>query len=145
MAKMVVIYHSQTGNTEEMARAVAEGASYVSGTEVSIKKASEASLDDLLGCDAVAFGSPEYFGYMAGALKDFFDRNLARSAGKAANKPYGAFCSTGMGGNMAMQSIDLCAAAFQLKKADDGVIAKGKPSEEVVQQCKSLGQKLASG
>jgi flavorubredoxin len=50
-----------------------------------------------------------------------------------------------MGGNMAMQSIDLCAAAFQLKKAADGIIAKGKPSEEVVQQCKSLGQKLASG
>jgi multimeric flavodoxin WrbA len=142
--KVVVIFHSQTGNTEEMARAVAEGATYVPGTQVALKKAAEATLDDLLDCDVVAFGSAEYFGYMAGVLKDFFDRNLARSAGKAAGKGYAAFGSTGMGGTRALESIDLCAAAFQLTKAADGVIATGKPTPEVLQQCRDLGQKLAS-
>ena len=143
--KVLIIYHTQTGNTEAMAKAVAEGATYTHGTEVVTKKAAEATLDDLLSCDAVAFGSAEYFGYMAGAMKDFFDRNLARSAGKAAGKPYVAFGSTGMGGTRALDSIDLCAAAFQLKKATDGVIATGKPTTEILDKCKNLGQKLASG
>jgi len=145
MARVVIIYHTLTGNTEEMAKAVAEGASSVSGTEVRVKNALEATLDDLLGSDAVAFGSAEYFAYMAGALKDFFDRNLASSAGKATGKQYAAFGSSGRGGTKALESIDLCAGAFGLKKATGGVVATGKPSPEILQQCKDLGIKLASG
>jgi len=74
MAKVLIVYHTLSGNTEKMAKAFEEGAKSIPGTEVVLSKAFDATLDDLLGCDAVAFGSADYFSYIAGALKDFFDR-----------------------------------------------------------------------
>jgi len=59
-----------------MAKAVYEGA-LSSGATVSLKKAAEATSDDILNCDAVIFGTPNYFSYMAGMMKGFFNRALA--------------------------------------------------------------------
>ena len=50
MAKILIVYHSQTGNTERMAKAVAEGAAAIEGAEVVLKRAGEATLQDLLDC-----------------------------------------------------------------------------------------------
>lgn len=80
MAKVLVVYHSGTGNTRTMAEAVAEGAKEVVGVEIILKEAEEASVNDLVAADAIAFGSPTYFSYMAGVLKALFDKAwLARS------------------------------------------------------------------
>jgi NAD(P)H dehydrogenase (quinone) len=48
MARVLIVYHTLSGNTEKMAQASAEGAKSVQGTEVVIKKAFEATLEDLL-------------------------------------------------------------------------------------------------
>ncbi len=82
MARVLIVYHTLSGNTEKMAQAFAEGARSVQGTEVVIKKALDATLDDLLNCDAIALGSADYFSYIAGALKDFFDRTYYPSQGR---------------------------------------------------------------
>ena len=87
MAKVLVVYHSLGGNTKKMAEAVAEGARGVDGTEVTVRTGLEAGIDDLLGCDAVALGSPDYFSYMAGGLKDFLDRTYKSSAPSAKRAP----------------------------------------------------------
>lgn len=142
MAKLLVIYHSQTGNTEAMAKAVYKGASSA-GATVSLRKAADATSEDLLACDAVAFGSPVYFGYMAGGLKDFFDRVWLTIRDSVVNKPYTAFGSAGSGGRQALDSIDRVCNSFRLKKAFGGVIATGKPASDVLEQCKELGKKLA--
>ncbi len=142
MAKLLIIYHSQSGNTEAMAQAVYEGA-LSSGATASLKKAAEATSNDLIDCDAVAFGTPNYFSYMAGAMKDFFDRSLHAVRGKVDNKPYTAVSSHGGGGRQALDSIDKVCNSFSLKKAFEGVVATGKPSPEVLEECKELGRKLA--
>ena len=67
LAKVLIVYHTLSGNTEKMAKAFADGARSVPGTEAVLKKAFDASLEDLLGCDAIAFGSADYFSYIAGA------------------------------------------------------------------------------
>ncbi|HPM11346.1 MAG TPA: flavodoxin domain-containing protein, partial [Paludibacter sp.] len=72
MARILIVYHSQTGNTMKMAEAVAEGARAVEGVEVILKEAAQATLEDLLTTDGLALGTPENFGYMSGMLKDFF-------------------------------------------------------------------------
>ena len=71
MVKILVVYHSQTGNTRKMAEAVARGAASIEGVIVDLKKAEEAGVEDLLSCDGLAVGSPEYFGYMAGMVQGF--------------------------------------------------------------------------
>ncbi|MGZ6276273.1 MAG: flavodoxin domain-containing protein, partial [Syntrophales bacterium] len=62
MSRILIIYHSQTGNTEKMAWAVADGARIIENTEVVLKRAKDATLDDLLGSDGLAIGTPENFG-----------------------------------------------------------------------------------
>lgn len=142
MAKLLIIYYSQAGNTEAMANAVCEGASSA-GATATMKKAADTIDDDLLGCDAVAFGTPNYFGYMAGIMKDFFDRAWLTIRDRVVNKPYTAFGSAGSGGRQALDSIDRVCTSFRLKKAFEGVIATGKPSSDVLEQCRELGRKLA--
>ena len=142
MAKVLIIYHSHTGNTEAMAKAVYEGASAAEAT-VTMKKAADATDDDLLGCDAVAFGTPNYFSYMAGTMKIFFDRAWLTIQHSVVNKPYTAFGSAGSGKRKALDSIDRVCKDFRLKKAFKGVITKDKPSSDVLEKCKELGKKLA--
>ena len=142
MAKLLIIYHSQSGNTEAMAKAVQEGA-LSSGVTASLKKAAEATSNDLIDCDAVILGTPNYFSYMAGAIKDFFDRVLYTTRGKVDNKPYATFSSAGGRGKGALDSVDGICHSLRLKKAFDSVIATGKPSSKVLEECKELGRKLA--
>jgi len=95
MSRILIVYHSQTGNTERMAGAVEQGAASIEETEVILKKAKDASLEDLLGCDGLVIGTPENFGYMSGAVKDFFDRTFYPAEGKVFRKPYVVFISAG--------------------------------------------------
>lgn len=143
MAKILIVYHTLSGNTEKMAKAFAEGAESVPGTEVVLKKAFDASLDDLLGCGAIAFGSADYFSYIAGALKDFFDRTFYPSQGKVAGKPYAAFATGGRGGDIALAVLDRLCGSFKLKKAVDNVSVAGAPSSEVLAKCRDAGENLA--
>jgi multimeric flavodoxin WrbA len=76
MVEILVVYHSQTGNTAKMARAVAEGVEAVDGAKVNLKHVLDADLEDLIQCDGLVVGSPEYFGYMSGLIKDFFRPHL---------------------------------------------------------------------
>ncbi|MDY6916382.1 MAG: flavodoxin domain-containing protein [Chloroflexota bacterium] len=144
MAKVLVIYHSQTGCTEEMAKAVAEGASWAGAEEVTVKKAFDATADDLLACDAAAIGSPTYFGYMSGAVKDFFDRSLTGCRGKVNDKPFAAFASMALEKRAAIDAIEGIAGFYGLKKVAEGVLAKGKPAPEIIEECRELGKKLAT-
>lgn len=76
MAKILIIYDSRTGNTEKMARAVAEGARQIKDTKVNVKKVDETDVLDLPKADAIVFGSPTYFGEMSGKLKAFIDKSV---------------------------------------------------------------------
>lgn len=142
MAKLLIIYHSQSGNTEEMAKAVYEGALSAKAT-VRLKKAAEATSDDFLGCDAVILGSPNYFSYMAGAVKDFFDRAWYALKDKVNDKPYALFGSHGTGGAKALDTLNDMCVKLELKKAAETVAALREPSPEVLEECKELGRKLA--
>ena len=71
--KVLVAYHSLTGNTERMAKAVAEGAKGLSGTDVVMKRVEEVTADDLFSSDALVVGSPVYWSNMSGDVKTFFD------------------------------------------------------------------------
>lgn len=142
---MLIIYHSQSGNTEVMAKAVCEGA-ISAGANVVLKKAAEATSDDILNCDGVIFGTPNYFSYMAGMIKDFLDRVFYTIRDKVDNKPYAEFSSAGAGGKQALDSIDWICKSYKglkMKKVFDNVITIRKPSPEVLEECRELGRKMA--
>lgn len=71
--KVLVTYHSLSGNTERMAEAVAEGVTSVPGTLAVLKRVGQVTADDLFSSDAVIVGSPVYWSNMSGEVKTFFD------------------------------------------------------------------------
>lgn len=147
MVRVLVVYHSQTGRTKKMAQAVARGASSIPNVKAILKEAGETTLEDLLACDGVAFGSPEYFGYMAGALKDLFDRTYydARGRKEIFKKPYVIFISAGDDGLGALRSIERICVGYQLKKVYDPFIATGEIDGAILNRCDELGKVIAAG
>ena len=73
LVKVLVAYHSLSGNTERMAEAVVEGVKSVPGTKVLLKRVGKVTADDLFSADAVVVGSPVYWSNMSGEVKTFFD------------------------------------------------------------------------
>ncbi len=73
LVKVLVTYHSLSGNTERMAEAVVDGVKSVPGTEALLKRVGQVTADDLFSADAVVVGSPVYWSNMSGEVKTFFD------------------------------------------------------------------------
>lgn len=143
MAKVLIVYHTQSGNTKAAAEAVAAGAGEVADTEVVLKDALEADADDLRGCDAIAVGTPDYFSYMAGRLKDFFDRTLYPTQGDVTDKPCVIFVTHG-GGGKAVDSVKSICASFKFKVITEPVLVKDRPNAEATVALKNLGTLLAA-
>ena len=144
---ILVTYHSQTGNTKRMAEAVAQGVSETEGTAVIFKRASDTTADDIRGCDAVVICSPEYFGYMAGAIKDLFDRTYEalREDARVHKKPYAIVISAGNDGTGALTQIERILKGYRLKKVQHAIIGKGKVTDDDLSRCVELGKTIAEG
>ncbi|MBN1545640.1 MAG: NAD(P)H-dependent oxidoreductase [Syntrophaceae bacterium] len=145
MAKILIVYHSQTGHTEEMARAVAEGAADIEETELLLKRAADATAEDLLWADGIAIGTPENFGYMSGMIKDFFDRTFYAVEGAVFRKPYVVFISAGNDGTGALRAIERIALGYKFKKVYEPVIVKGAVKADDLEKCRELGGVLSGG
>ncbi len=143
MKNILIVYHSQTGNTEAMAEAIAASVREA-GAAVTLKKAVEAGVDDLLGCDAVVIGTPNYFGYMAGMVKDFFDRVWFTVRDKMGNKPYAVFGSYGGGGLPAIESVEKICQGLGMKKICECLGVQRQPTEENLKACKEMGRLIAA-
>jgi flavorubredoxin len=130
-----------------MAESVARGAASIDGVTVALKEAAEATVHDLFDCSGLAIGSPEYFGYMSGMIKDFFDRTYDDARGKSQTfrKPYVVFISAGNDGTGALRSIERICIGYQFKRVYDPLIATGQPTEAVLKKCEELGKTLAAG
>jgi multimeric flavodoxin WrbA len=151
MSGVLIVYHSHTGNTEAMAKAIYDGA-VSAGAKVTLRKAADATAEDILDCDVIAFGTPNNFRYMAGKMKDFFDRVWVTIGDRTGSKVYATFSSSGGGGRQAIQAIEsieqICDVFSQwkqvsFKKTLQGIVATGKPSAQILQECKEMGAKLA--
>jgi multimeric flavodoxin WrbA len=145
MGKVLVIYHSQQrGNTRELAEALADGAR-TAGADVVLINTNErrATLDDLLNADTVAIGSPDYYGYVAGTIKTFFDdMYIWDKSGKAVTgKPVALFYSHGGGGTV-RQGLEKFANRF-FKQVGETVERKPSDTGEAAEKCRALGKELA--
>ena len=143
MKKILIVYHSLSGNTECAAGIVAQGAKSAKNAEVIIKQALKTSESDLAGCDAIGIGTADYFSYMAGALKDLFDRTFYSTKEKMAGKPCAVFVTHGGGGRPAAESVEKICKSFNLKPVAAPVLCKGRPKDEDESRLKDLGKKLA--
>ena len=147
MTKALVLYHSQEhGNTAAMAEAVTEGLRDA-GCEVDSFNTNDGRFDvtRFPQYDCVAFGSPDYYSYIAGGLKTFMDDHYIADVRDGLEglreKPYVLFYSHGGGGRVK----DVMERIFRRigTLIGEPLGSRGKPDEQVLQACRALGKELA--
>jgi multimeric flavodoxin WrbA len=145
MGKIMVIYHSQQyGCTGELADELAAGAREAGALVEKINtNERRVTLEELLSADAVAIGTPDYYSYVAGTLKTFFDDlYLWDKAGKAVTgKPAALFYSHGGGGRV-RESLEKFGKRFFTQVGE--TIERGpNNAQEALQKCRAMGRELA--
>ena len=145
MKRLLIVYHSQSGNTERLAAAVYSGANVETGVDTRIKRVQDAGVEDLLACDGLLLGSPENFGSMSGAVKDFFDRTYYPAQAHGVNLPYALFISAGNDGTGAIRQIDRIIQSYPMKKIAEPVLCVGLADKGVLAAGAELGQGFAAG
>ena len=132
--KTAVIYWSGTGNTEAMAKAVAEGA----GAELFTVSEFSGSVDDY---DAVAFGCPAMGAEML--EEDEFEPFFTEIEGSLSGKKVGLFGSYGWGDGEWMRNWETRVGSDgAVLVGGEGVIANDTPSDDDLEKCRALGKAL---
>ena len=147
MRNLLIVYHSQTGRTEALARAVYDGTRdpMIEAVDVRILRASAAGPDDLLWAHGLLIGTPENFGYMSGAMKDFFDRTFYPVEGRIQSLPYALFVSAGNDGSGAVRAVRRIANGYPLKEVQEPIVVHGEVTPAALDRCRDLGLALAAG
>lgn len=130
---------------ERLANRLAIGAAKEENITVRCKKAADACLEDLLGCNGIAIGSPEYFGTMAGMIKDFFDRTYGAAQEKTIGLPYIVFVAAENDGRGAITQIERIAAGYKWVKVQEAIRVVGVPAEDDFVAVEDLGHAFAAG
>lgn len=166
MKKVLVVHHSLSGGTRALVSAFADGAGSTQGVSVLTRSAATATALDLRHADGLIIATPENFGYMAGSIKEFFDRTFyacmsdttPEGGGHAsflAGRPYSVLVCAGNDGIGAMQSVDRIITGWRMRKVHPGVIARrvggeagssrGALREKDLDACRELGELFAEG
>jgi len=109
--RVLVAYHSQTGNTEKLAAAIGKGASQVKGVEAAVRKVADVKDTEILQADGILLGTPVQWSNLAVPAKQFLDRVgdvLWKAKTNGDGKTAGAFCTGGgvaLGKDVARLSI----------------------------------------
>lgn len=157
MKTLLIVHHTMTGGTRQMARAAADAAVAEGGVDVRLRTAVETGPDEVLAADGYLFATPENLAAMSGLMKDFFDRCYYAALDRINGRPYAAMVCAGSDGSNALRQIDRIATGWRLKCAAPGLIvcthaqtperilAPKQIGADDLQRCADLGAALAAG
>lgn len=152
--QVLVMYYSRTGNTKQLAEAIASGVKEVEGVECVLKSATEVTKEDFLSADGIIAGSPVYFGTMAAELKSVFDRFVGTRK-QMENKVGAAFATSADasgGKETTIMSILQAMLIYGMIVCGDPISATGHygtscvgaPDEQVRENAMKLGKRVAT-
>jgi multimeric flavodoxin WrbA len=154
---LLIVYHSMTGATRQMASAAAQGARSEGAVEVRLVAAIDARADDVLQADGYIFATPENLAAMSGLMKDFFDRTYYPCLERLNGRPYASLICAGSDGGSAAQQIARIALGWRLKAiaeplilctratTPEQILAEKQLNSAQLDPCEELGKILASG
>jgi flavodoxin I len=140
MPKILVLYYSRTGNTEKMAKAVAEGAKSIQGVEVELNY--YVSPDALAGFDAILVGAATYHHDMPVSFKTFFEEVAVKNI-NLKGKVGAAFGSYGWSGEASKLVIEIMKNKFEMIVTEPPLPIKYEPDQASIEKCKEFGKRIA--
>ena len=158
MKRLLIVYHSLTGGTEQLVTAAAGGARREApDVDLRVLTAPQAGPEDVLAADAFVFATPENLAAIAGLMKDFFDRCYYPVLGRIEGRPYATLICAGSDGSNAARQVERICTGWRLKAAapalivcthaqtpEDILAPKQIPADEL-KRADELGAALAAG
>lgn len=157
MKTLLIVYHSRTGGSRQMAQAAADAARADGEVEVRLLEAEAAAHDDVLGADGYLFVGPENLAAISGELKAFFDRTYYPVLGRIEGRPYAVMVCAGSDGENAVRQIARIATGWRLRAVAEPIIVctHAQTPEDILAPktiasadlaaCAELGAALAAG
>ena len=154
---LLVVWHSMTGGTRQMAHAVADGAACEPALRTLLRHAPDADAADVLGADGFVFATPENLAAMSGLMKEFFDRTYYAALDRIQGRPYAVLVCAGSDGTHAARQIERIATGWRLKAVAPALIVRTRAQtpEEILRakrigadelrRCRELGAAFAAG
>lgn len=155
MPQLLIIYHSRTGGTRQMAAAAAAAAD--AETPTILKRAEDATAADLLAADGYIFAAPENLAAIAGVMKEFFDRTYYDLLEQIEGRPYAQMICAGSDGENAARQTARIATGWRLKEIQppliicthaqsrEQILAEKVIPEAELELCRDLGTLFGAG
>ena len=145
--RLLVVFHSMSGGTQAMTDAVVAGATddAISGVHVVVQRAFDTVPDDVRQCNGIILGTPSNFGYMSGALKDFFDRVFYEVVDDTPGRPYALYVKASTDGDGAVRSVERIVAGLRWKAIAPPLVVTGDLRPDDLDRCHELGATMAAG
>jgi len=157
MKRLLVVYHTMTAGTRQMAEAAATGASAEQDVQTIVRRAPDATAADVLAADGYLFATPENLASMSGLMKDFFDRTYYAALDRINGRPYAAMICAGSDGHNAARQLERIALGWRLQPIAPPLVVNthAQTPEAILRpktiepgdlaRCQELGLTLASG
>jgi multimeric flavodoxin WrbA len=154
---LLIVYHSMTGGTRQMAEATRAGAADEEDVEVRLLHAAQAGPNDVLSADGLVFATPENLAAISGQLKDFFDRSYYAVLDHINGRPYASMICAGSDGHNAARQIERIATGWRLKRIAEPLIicTHAQTTQAILAPkvigpadlagCRALGEAMAAG
>lgn len=144
---LLINVHCPSENTRRLRDAMAEGARHpdIEGVAVRIVEPLQAQPDDVLWCNAILLGTTENFGYMSGAMKDFFDRCYYPCLEKTEGLPCAIAIRAGLDGTGTKIAMEKIISGLKWKPIQETLISQGDFQEQFIDDWRELGMGMAAG
>ena len=157
MKNLLVVFHTMTDGTRQMAQAAAEGAASEPEIRVNLIHAAKAGATEVLEADGFIFATPENLAMMSGLMKDFFDRTYYAALGQIVGRPYATLICAGSDGENAARQITRIATGWRLKpiaspliicthaQTPEKIMAPKNIAADDLERCREIGATIAAG
>ena len=143
---LLIVAHDPSPNTRRLVEATLRGATHQDIDNVEVKHIAplQANTDDVLWADAIILGTTENFGYMSGALKDFFDRIYYPCLEHTEAMPFAVYIRAGLDGTGTRIAIGKITTGLKWKPVQETMTLQGEYQPEFESQCEQLGMLMAA-
>jgi multimeric flavodoxin WrbA len=145
--RLLIVAHAPSANTQRLFDAVVQGARSpeISGVAVAAQSAFVTVPDDVLSSDAVLLGTTENLGYMAGAVKDFFDRIYYPCLELTHGRPFAFWIRAGHDGTGTRRAIETITTGLRWRAVQEPLVCRGGWDEGFIASAGELGLAMAAG
>lgn len=145
MKSLLIVYHSQSGASAQLARAAWRGAESEPEVRVTVRRVWDAGTAELAQADGLLLVTAENSGALSGAIKDFLDRSFYPCIDKGLVLPYALLVSAGNDGRGAVRQAQRILSGYPFPAAGEPVILRGEVSVAHLRSSEELGQAFAAG